>query len=943
MTYGASRKDHLMVKETAGKATPASVTRTTEKTLLFRKSDVLLKPTLFGISLSMKDFETRGEPGEPALPRKIIRVALPKGHSARKLSQKTGSTVLLNHTPEPLSCIQEPSLGTNPELPYSRIKRTLVRPDREKYQAAFTMGKKVCRLAGQEMMGLIPCALVEIWPVRFTREGLLELVEEVTLKIVSEPSKEIARQEKETLLRLSPKTIVRRHVIANDLVINNALVQKELKRNIATLQRSLEKETGLKKKTFKANSIKPPSECDYLILTDNNKWDPATMQPTSLIGDMVGEFVRLANWKKSRGLRTYVATVKNIVDGKYGDFKTGARDLQEVIRNFLQWFCRSRGVEYLLLGGDVSMIPARQVAGAAWGQIGFGSLDKKNVIEWKGTYMGMHIDTGDFGQSTHILTNYDTGRIIPFDSAGTSNTTTAGWYHTTDSTFTTRTAANTEWVRINGPSAQINAKMVWYTNMNLIPTDLYYASLYGSGYSVAGKHDWDQLDNGLYGQHNATNNFDMVNYQADVSVGRAPVESIAEAQTFIDKILEYEKWGSTPRPDSDYDRFRRMLFAAATWGKYIRIERDPAGSDPPANNKYTSSGEHALLHCDTLPPDAGSQLTCYFSDQYYRLLNYNSGAKHNHPGWYYAKSGNDLSPSVTVWDFFFFSWEFPKPTAWIAVWDGNPDVLNPMYYALDFPDLDSSITEQEALREKMQTTFPEISQIERLYTDEADMNPAEVAETWLRHLTSENLTDALNRGPHFVSMTGHGNSDWCAYLCTALVNGLINGPNTFILYADSCMTGMFDVNDCVAEASLKHPGGAAVAYVGNSRFSWIGTGALYRELFFTRLQTVRHIGEMNDSRFELLAGTTGWTRESRIWYCFVPHLFGDPEMPVYRNIAEAKNYYIGNWNTYELHDCRCQWVERMSLKHKVYFEKLQMGLNAGYDGCGFCLKKHHTC
>src|SRR5512138_1025612 len=132
-----------------------------------------------------------------------------------------------------------------------------------------------------------------------------------------------------------------------------------------------------------------------------------------------------------------------------------------------------------------------------------------------------------------------------------------------------------------------------------------------------------------------------------------------------------------------------------------------------------------------------------------------------------------------------------------------------------------------------------------LYTDEADMNPAEVAETWLRHLTSDNLKAALSRGPHFVSMTGHGNSDWCAYLCTALVNGLTNGQNTFILYADSCMTGMLDVSDCVAEAALNYHGGGAVAYVGNSRFSWIGTGALYRELFFMRLQSIRHVGEMN--------------------------------------------------------------------------------------------------
>jgi len=912
--------------------------------LHFNRSDIVLSSTPFGIRIAMKGFQVTGAPGAPALPHKIIRVALPQGHGFVRLSVKSAPSVLLNHTPEPVIAIQKPSIGGDARLPYQNFERLFTLPDEDKYLAAFKRRKKVCRFAGEEMMGLVPIALIELWPIGFTKEGLLELTEEVTLTVVSAPSEKMALRETEHRVRLTPKRIFKQHTILNEMVVNKTLVEKELRKSVAALTKELAEipviEEAVVTGTLKGISV--PVACDYLIITDNYNWDTVLALQGSFIGDITSKFQLLAKWKKSRGLRTHVAQVTDIVGGQYGDFMTGARDLAEVIRNFLKWFCGPRGVEFVLLGGDVNIIPARRAASCAWGQIWPGDFKDKNVSTWKGTYLGMRVNTDDFNSSTNILTNFDTGVVIPYDSAGSSNTTTSGWYYTTDKTFATISPTATEWVRVNEPSSKVNATMVWYTEMNLIPTDFYYASLYGAGYSVPGKHDWDYLNNKLYGQHNATKNFDNVEYHTDVSIGRASVETVAEAEAFINKVLEYEKWGSVPRPDSDFDRFRSMLFAASTWGPFIRIEHD-AMHAVPDNNKYKPSGEYALLHCDNLPPDAGDQLICYFNDHYYRRLNYRSNAKHGNPGWYYAKAANDLTPSIFSFSMPpWFSWEFPIPTPWIVVWDGDTSVLNPMYFGLDFSGLDSSITEQESLREKMLQLFPGIDHIERLYTDEADMNPAEVAETWLRHLTAANLKDALNRGPHFVSMTGHGNWPGCAFFDPAMVNSLTNGPKTFILYADSCLTGKLDHNDCVAEVATNFANGAAVAYIGNTRFSWIGLGAIYREHFFMRMQLTRHLGEMNDSRLELLAGTTGGERIARIWYCYNTHLFGDPEMPVYRDVAESKNYFIGNWNTDELHDCRCQWVDRMTPNHKVHFATLQAGLNVGYDGCGFCLRKYHT-
>ena len=99
---------------------------------------------------------------------------------------------------------------------------------------------------------------------------------------------------------------------------------------------------------------------DYLIITDNQTWNAATITPTgSVAGDMVAAFQQLAAWKRSRGVTAKVVTVTNIVRGRYGDFVTGSRDLQEVIRRFLKWAHANWGVAWVLLGGDLGVVPAR--------------------------------------------------------------------------------------------------------------------------------------------------------------------------------------------------------------------------------------------------------------------------------------------------------------------------------------------------------------------------------------------------------------------------------------------------------------------------------------------------------------------------------------------------------------------------------------------------------
>jgi hypothetical protein len=140
-------------------------------------------------------------------------------------------------------------------------------------------------------------------------------------------------------------------------------------------------------------------------------------------------FQRLADWKTQKGVPTVVRTM----DWVYANY-TG-RDHAEQLRNYLKTLPDS-GVRYVLLGGDVGVVPFRKA----------------------------------------YAMNCQWGSMVREDS---------------------------------------------------LPCDLYFADLDGS---------WDANNNNVFGEVD-----DAVDLYADLSVGRAPVNNVAQAQTFVRKVLDYER------------------------------------------------------------------------------------------------------------------------------------------------------------------------------------------------------------------------------------------------------------------------------------------------------------------------------------------------------------------------------------------------------------------
>jgi hypothetical protein len=94
----------------------------------------------------------------------------------------------------------------------------------------------------------------------------------------------------------------------------------------------------------------PPVEC--VIITDS-----VDVAGASIGADMITEFQRLADWKTRKGVPCVIRTVEWIADNYSG------ADRPEKIRNFVVDASTYWGTNYILLGGDVDIVPSRFLGG----------------------------------------------------------------------------------------------------------------------------------------------------------------------------------------------------------------------------------------------------------------------------------------------------------------------------------------------------------------------------------------------------------------------------------------------------------------------------------------------------------------------------------------------------------------------------------------------------
>ncbi|OQC21888.1 MAG: Peptidase family C25 [Planctomycetes bacterium ADurb.Bin069] len=610
----------------------------------------------------------------------------------------------------------------------------------------------------------------------------------------------------------------------------------------------------------------------YLIITDNKKWNEDMTPGAAVSGDMVAQFERLAAWKTSKGKKAAVVTVEEIMNRDFGVFDPpGTRDLQEVIRNFLKHARSNWNTYWVLLGGDVSIIPPRMVTANVTNGSHYIWLVGAATPEEDCCYY----DAATQFVRIHHRDNIDPGTLIVSQATGRSFARVAnpsaanpGWQYVTSETYATPSAVKTVYIRLAGPAADIQGTDFYAAlDCNTIPTDLYYSSLLGRYYGQPGRHDWDLNDNGLYGQYNNSTSLDGVAYWPNMVLGRAPVESGAEAKAFVDKTIAYEKF------DGLSSAFvRKLLLGSSNWGGGPAVEE--AAADPPVVNKYYYAAAGPRSKCYFKSPVDPSlyELVAYNAPGDYWHVPYNRDANAMNLGYYFCENDSFSTRSEIYINFVLFEIEIPLPTPYVLV-RGPAARIRPAKFFFDSFDPDSSVVEKEQIKDELATLASQLTSRRRLYQDWED-TPGYPASD-LFELSRPAMKDALESGYNIISLSGHGNARGCAGVDRADVASLTNGFRGGAVYAESCSTARFDDDDCVAEHFVKTAAGGAVAYVGNSRFSWVGYGDDLEREFWEGLLFSRNVGHLHNRKAVL--ADNGPHR----WAQFALNLMGDPELSLW--------------------------------------------------------------
>jgi hypothetical protein len=810
----------------------------------------------------------RGWPADPdngsGLPEKTLWVALPEGGRARGVETRVVSTRPMTKRPVVLA----PVPVARPDSPFAFA----VSARYPKHHEAKKRPAPLARLLRTRTLGLARVALVLVSPVRVGPDGSLALATRFEITILLEA-------DATATMRMSPVTLSsaqRRR--AMDLAATSVVNPGDLRR-LPFVPLDV---TG--------GGAGGGEEAAYLIITDDFTWDATAMSPIAPIPQgLTGAFSTLRDWKASLGFTARMVTITDIVAGTAtsglgADFKTGAADLQEVIRRFISWAQANWGTAFVLLGGDQTVVPIRQLKMGLWTE--------------------------------------------------------------------------------------------------LMPTDMYYSVLDPAfDFDEGGKPDFGRIDSTVF--------------EPDVSLGRAAVTSRAEADTFVAKVITYER---APLDPAGPGWLAQTLLAAAKLGGDIPAEFPPGAALPPGPDYYyhapgaaysllqlietitvtqdpdktttspgnncfnqaqgkayvkvhldgstyrlpqdlyavTPSGNVKLLHdvaaqttdcgwfyTDWLNYDGpcqdakgvnyptswiiayvpggaspteinislaaslrtGYNLLAKTGPGFYSPIPFDPAAGATRRGWYFAKSSTDVTPMLSD------PAGGQTPSSWIAIFTSSGE-LAPQEFVLDPTDEADTESELEVIRKAAAVELPQWNEVSRLYPDVVDL-PAADKSGDVEYYTQDRLRAKLNLGQHFVYGASHGMYDCMLWggeggdFDEPLADALVNAPRWGIGYGSACLTGRYTEDSLGRHLVVKNGAGGLVGFVGFMDELQMGLGVPFGQKLLDSIAATGRLGPAVDARATLLEPGSGVGHDDSGYRAIVAmSLLGDPAMVVHGTIVE---------------------------------------------------------
>jgi len=261
-----------------------------------------------------------GKPGEPALPRKTARILLPPGYEIKSVIVKP-----TNETPMKGEFLVEP--GQVP-VPIGKETFTYTPPNSGIYKSERPFPGRMYSKPTYHGFRGFDIAAIEYMPFKYIpAKGRLFYYRDVSLKLI------LTRKEKKikSLLRKKTSDIEKvKTLIDNPGILN--YYEKEIE--------------AVKPRP---SAIVPVTRWNMAIVTN------ADLKPT---------FQSYASWRSlNRGIRATVYDIADILTNYTG------YDDAEKLRNFIIDAYHNWGIEYVLLGGDVEIVPYRELFCDAGGTV----------------------------------------------------------------------------------------------------------------------------------------------------------------------------------------------------------------------------------------------------------------------------------------------------------------------------------------------------------------------------------------------------------------------------------------------------------------------------------------------------------------------------------------------------------------------------------------------
>ncbi|MDZ7340129.1 MAG: C25 family cysteine peptidase [candidate division KSB1 bacterium] len=277
----------------------------------FNKLDLAFSKSYHFDVVTMKGLELSSQVGAPQLPFQIIHLAIPVDERVDHIEMTAVEPELLtgNYSilpairPEILSAHSKNSSAIDVPTPNARIYAS---------EAAFPA--QVIELAGEARLGAIKLVALRVYPLQYhPAEQKLFFYSDILFQVIA--TQESYHQ------------------------TQNAISETEFSAILASkLVKNMAGSLLMKKPLAKDEASESTPKYEYLIITSSS---------------LESNFKPLLDWKTKKGVPATIVTTEYI----YAKF--AGSDRQEQIRNFIRQAVKLWGVYWVLLGGDVNIIPAR--------------------------------------------------------------------------------------------------------------------------------------------------------------------------------------------------------------------------------------------------------------------------------------------------------------------------------------------------------------------------------------------------------------------------------------------------------------------------------------------------------------------------------------------------------------------------------------------------------